>query len=218
MLFAPAKGSLSSYGGLPIFTGPSEMMSATIHLAMMGGLVVAFPVATISVYQLVSPLLGRQRRRLVVLFLPAVFVCYLGGAAFAYFVMLPVGLNFLLHFGEGIAVPLISITEYMSLVTAMLFWLGVVFEVPLVMFLLTKLRLVRYERFQRIHRYVPAAAFILGAILTPTFDVVNQTLVAVPIIALYEVGLLLSWLARPKPRKQRRKVAELWWRLVSFWL
>ena len=218
MLFAPAKGSLSSYGGLPIFTGPSEMMSATIHLAMMGGLVVAFPVATISVYQLVSPLLGRQRRRLVVLFLPAVFVCYLGGAAFAYFVMLPVGLNFLLHFGEGIAVPLISITEYMSLVTAMLFWLGVVFEVPLVMFLLTKLRLVRYERFQRIHRYVPAAAFILGAILTPTFDVVNQTLVAVPIIALYEVGLLLSWLARPKPRKQRRKVAEFWWRLVSFWL
>ena len=218
LLFAPAKESLSPYGGLPIFTGPSEMMGAVIHLAMMGGVVVAFPVATISVYQLVSPLLSRQRRRFIVLFLPAVFVCYLGGVAFAYFVMLPVGLTFLLHFGAGIAVPLISITEYMSLVTAMLFWLGVVFELPLVMFLLTKLGLVRYERLRRLRRYIPAAAFILSAILTPTFDVVNQTMVAVPIILLFAVGLFLSWLVRPKPRKQRRKVAEFWWRLVSWWM
>ena len=182
------------------------MMGTTIHLAMMGGLVVAFPVATISVYQLVSPLLSRQRRRLVVLFLPAVFVCYLGGLAFAYFVMLPVGLTFLLQFGEGIAVPLIRITEYMSLVTAILFWLGVIFELPLVMFLLTKLRLVRYERFRRLHRYVPTTAFILSAVITPTFDVINQTMVAIPIILLFEVGLVLSWLAKPRERKQRRWV------------
>ena len=218
LLLAPARGNLSPYGGLPVFTGPVEMMSATIHLAMMGGLVAAFPVATISVYQLVSPLLSRQRRRFVLLFLPAIFACYLGGAAFAYFVMLPVGLNFLLNFGTGIAVPLISITEYMSLVTAMLFWLGVVFELPPVMFLLTKLRLVRYERFRRFRRYVPGAAFILSAIITPTVDVVNSTLVAVPIIVLFEVGLFLSRLARPRERKQRRKVASLWWRLSSFWL
>ncbi len=202
-MFAPAKGSLSPYGGLPIFTGPSEMMGATIHLAMMGGLVVAFPVATIGVYQLVSPLLSRKQRRFVAIFLPAVFVCYLGGAAFAYFVMLPFGLRFLLNFGAGIAVPLISITEYMSLVTAMLFWLGVVFELPPIMFLLTKMRLVRYEQFRRIRRYVPASAFVLSAIITPTFDVVNSTMVALPIILLYEIGLALAWIARPRQKKPR---------------
>ena len=231
LLFAPAKGSLSPYGGLPIFTGPAEMMGAAIHLAMMGGLVVSFPVATISVYQLVSRLLGHQKRRFVLIFLPVLFVCYLSGVAFAYFVMLPFGLKFLLHFGEGIAVSLISITEYMSLVTAMLFWLGVVFELPPVMFLLTKLRLVRYERFQRFHRYVPVAALILGALLTPTFDVVNQMMVTVPIIVLYEVGLFLSRLARPKEKghktivqKAKAKVISIWrrlvswWRFVSFWL
>lgn len=224
-LFAPAKGNLSPYGGLPIYTGPVEMMSATIHLAIMGGLVAAFPVATISVYQLVSPLLSRKRRRFAVLFLPALFVCYLGGAAFAYFVMLPVGLTFLLHFGAGIAVPLISITEYMGLVTAMLFWLGVVFELPPAMFLLTKLRLVRYERFRRIRRYVPGAAFILSAIITPTPDIVNSTMVAVPIILLFEVGLFLSRLARPKEKgyktivqKAKAKAASIWWWFVSFWL
>jgi sec-independent protein translocase protein TatC len=178
------------------------MMAAAIHLVMMGGLVVAFPVATISVYQLASPLLSRQQRRFVALFLPAILLCYGGGVAFAYFVMLPVGLTFLLNFGGGIAVPLISITEYMGLVTAMLFWLGVVFELPLVMFLLTKLRLVRYEQFRRFSRNVPVAALILGALLTPTFDAVNQLMVAVPIIVLFGVGLGLSWLARQRPRKQ----------------
>lgn len=211
------KGGLSPYGGFPVFTGPSEMMGATIHLALTGGLVTAFPVTTIGVYQLVSPLLSRRQRRFVVLFLPAVFVCFLGGAAFAYFVMLPVGLKFLLHFGEGIAVPLIRITEYMSLVTAIIFWLGVVFELPPVMFMLTKTRLVRYERFRRFRRYVPAAAFILSALLTPTFDILNQTLIAIPIILLYEVGLFLSWFARQRERKRRRKVAEFLWRIESFW-
>ncbi len=202
-LFAPAKGSLSLYGGLPIFTGPSEMMGAVIHLAMMGGLVVSFPVATISVYQLVSPLLSRKQRRFIKLFLPVVFACFLSGVAFAYFVMLPVGLKFLLNFGEGIAVPLIDLTKYMSLVTAILFWLGVVFELPPVMFLLTRLRLVRYEKFRRIRRYVPAAAFILGAIIAPGFDPVSSTMVAVPIIALYEAGLFLSRLARPKAKGRK---------------
>jgi len=218
-------GSLSPYGGLPIFTGPSEMMGAAIHLTLMGGLVTAFPVATVSVYQLASPLLSRRQRRLVVLFLPAVFVSYLGGVAFAYFVMLPVGLKFLLHFGEGIAVPLISITGYMSLVTAMLFWLGVVFELPLVMFLLAKLRLVSYERFRRLQRYVPAAAFILSAFITPTFDVVNQAMVAIPIILLFEVGLFLSRLARPKEeghrtivQKAKAKAASIWRRLWSVFM
>lgn len=201
------------------------MMGVTIQLAMMGGLVVAFPVATVCVYQLVSPLLDRRRRRFVILAMPAVFGCYLAGVAFAYFVMLPVGLKFLLYFGEGVAVPLISITEYMRLITAMLFWLGVVFELPLIMFALTKLRFVKYEQFQRMHYYVPAAAFILGALITPSFDIVNQTLVSVPIILLYEAGLFLSRLARPKEKgrkpivqKVKSKVALMWWQFISFWL
>jgi len=195
--------NLSPHEGLPVFTGPTEMLGATIHLSMMGGAVAALPVLTLSVYQLLSSLLTRQQRRFVILFLPAIFLFYVGGGAFAYFVMLPTGLTFLLHFGEGVAVPLIRITEYMSLVTAMIFWLGVVFELPLAMFLLAKLRLVSHARFRKFRKFVPAAAFVLSAIITPTFDVVNQTLVAVPIIVLFEVGLFLAWLARPKKEGQR---------------
>lgn len=203
LLLAPAHGSLSPHGGLPIFTGPTEMMGAAIRLAMMGGAVAAFPVAIFSVYRLVRPLLSRQQRKFAVVFLPAVFVCYLSGAAFAYFVMLPTGLRFLLSFGDGIAVPAIRISEYMSLVTALIFWLGVVFEVPLVMFMLARMRLVSHTRFKKLRKYVPVAAFVLSALITPTFDVVNQTMVAVPIFILYEVGLYLAWLARPKKEGHR---------------
>lgn len=209
LLFAPAGEALSPYGGLPIFTGPTEMFSATIRLAMMGGLVAASPVLTFSVYQLLSPLLSRRQRRFAVIFLPAMFMCFLGGGAFAYFVMLPAGLKFLLHFGDGIAVPVIRITEYMSLATAMIFWLGVIFELPLAMFLLTKLRIVSHRGFRKFRRYVPAVAFVLSALITPTFDVVNQTMVAVPIIILFEVGLFLSWLARPKEKGPRTVVRRL---------
>jgi sec-independent protein translocase protein TatC len=210
-LYAPAEGSLSSYGGLPIYTSLTEAFGATIGLALKGGLVAAFPVATYSVFTLLSPLLSRKQRRLVLwVFTPAFFLCYLGGASFVYFVMLPAGMGYLLNFGTNIAVPQIRISEYMSLVTALLFWVGVIFELPLVMFVLAKLKLVGYDRFKKFHKYVPLAAFIMGAIITPTFDMVNSTLVAVPIIALCEVGLFLSWLARPKEKGHRNLVQKAW--------
>ena len=206
-LIAPANGKLSPYG-LPIFTSPVEMLGMAISLAIKGGLVVAFPVLVFSIFGLVSPLLGPRRRRFILLFLPVIFLCYLGGAAFAYFVMLPTGLRFLLHFGTNIAVPFITITAYMSLVTALIFWLGIVFEIPLIMFLLAKLRLVSRRRFTSFRKYVPFAAFFLGAIITPTFDALNQTMVAVPIIALYEVGLFLAWIAEGGPRTMVRTLWE----------
>jgi sec-independent protein translocase protein TatC len=208
-LFAPAGEALSPLGGLPIFTGPTEMFAATIHLAMMGGIIAAFPVLTLSVYQLLSPLLNRRQRRFAVIFLPAIFMCFLGGGAFAYFVMLPTGFKFLLHFGDGIAVPVIRITEYMSLVTAMIFWLGVIFELPLAMFLLAKLRIVSHRGFRKFRRYVPAAAFVLSALITPTFDIINSTMVAVPIIVLFEVGLFLAWLAEGGAGAVVRKVKAI---------
>ena len=202
-LLAPGGERLSPHGGLPIFTAPTEMLGATIHLATRGGAVAALPVLAFSVFMLLRPLLPPQHRRFAAIFLPALFVCFLGGAAFAYFVMLPTGLKFLLHFGVGVAVPVITITEYMSLLMALMFWLGVIFNLPLAMFLLAKLRVVSYRRFRSFRKFIPVTAFILSALITPTFDIINQTMVAVPIIMLYEVGLFLAWLARPEEGSHR---------------
>jgi sec-independent protein translocase protein TatC len=171
------------------------MLGATIGLAMKGGMAAALPVAVFSIFGLVRPLLKPKQRRFIWLFLPAILLSYLVGAAFAYFVMLPAGMRFLLNFGTNVAVPMITITAYMKIVTALIFWLGLVFQIPLVMFGLAKLKLVPRRRFVRFRKYMPVAALFLSAIITPTFDVVNQTLVAVPIIVLFEVGLFLAWLA-----------------------
>ena len=199
LLLAPAGGNLSPFeGNLPIFTSPTSMMGATIQLAIRGGVIASLPVLVISVYTLFSSLVPPQQRRFLVVFLPATVVCFLFGAAFAYFVLLPTGLQFLLNFGTGVAVPVIVLDEYISLLTAMVFWLGVVFELPITMYLLAKMQIISYLRLRGLRKYVPVAAFVLSAIITPTFDVFNQTLLAVPIIVLYEVGLFLSWVAWPE--------------------
>ena len=209
-LIAPADGMLSPHQGLPVYTSPTEILSTTIKLSVVGGTVFAIPVLVGTIFYLVRPLLRRHEQRLVALFLPAILLCYLAGVSFAYFLMLPVGIAFLLHFGEGIAVPTIRISEYLSLVITLIFWLGVIFELPLLMFLLAKLRLVSYRRFKRVRKFVPPVAIIVSAILTPTMDIVNQLMLAGPIIILYEVGLLLAWLAQPgKGRLVIRKAKAL---------
>ena len=206
-LTAPADGMLSPHQGLPVYISPTEILSTTIKLSVVGGVVFAIPVLVGTIFYLVRPLLKRSERRLVALFLPAILLCYLAGVSFAYFLMLPVGIAFLLHFGEGIAVPTIRISEYLGLVITLIFWLGVIFELPLLMFLLAKLRLVSYRRFKRVRKFVPPIALIVSAILTPTMDIVNQLMLAGPIIILYEVGLALSWLAQPgKGRLVLRKL------------
>lgn len=206
-LFAPAHGLLSPTGQ-PIFTAPTEIFQFVVHLSIWGGVVVAAPVAVFHIARLLSPLVSGKVRRFLAIFLPAAFVFYLTGAAFAYFVLLPTGFRFLLSFGAGAAVAYIRVSEYMELAIAMMFWLGVVFELPLGMFLGVKMGAVEYERLRMVRRYVPPTAIILGAIITPTVDIINMTLVAVPIIVLYEVGLLLAWLAKPRQRKLRRSLVE----------
>ena len=201
-LLAPAGDNLSATG-MPIFTSPTDIFSLSIGLAIKGGCVAALSVLAYSAYNFVSPLLDRQQRWAIIRFLALSLFFYLAGTAFAYFVLLPNGMGFLLNFGTEIATPMIHITEYMELAMAMLFWLGIVFELPLAMELLAKLRIVSHERFKRFRRVIPIAALILGAVITPTVDWVNQALVAIPVVLLYEVGIFLAWLARPKVKVRR---------------
>ena len=198
LLLEPADGGLSP-DGRPIFISPIEMFTVTLSLVTKGGVVAAIPVAAFHIYRFASPMMGRRPKRIVKTYAALALALYLAGTAFAYFVLLPTGLRFLLSFGTDIATPMIRITDYLEIAMAMLFWLGIVFELPLVMMLLAHLRLVSYKQFRKVpRRYIVFAAFILGAIITPTFDAVNQTLVAVPLIVLYEVGVALAWLVRPR--------------------
>ena len=126
---------------------------------------------------------------------------FLAGATFGYFILMPPALRFLLSFGSDIATPMIRVGNYINLVVTLLFWLGISFETPLVMFFLSKIGIVTPKALARQRRFAIVVAFILGAIITPTFDPVNQSFVAVPIILLYEIGIWLAKLARFREKK-----------------
>ena len=115
-------------------------------------------------------------------------------------------MDFLLGFGSDIATPYIRIGNYVSLMLSLLFWMGVIFEMPVVLFFLSKIGAVSSELLARYRRYAIVVAFILGAIITPTFDPINQSLVAAPIIVLYEASI---WLSKLAGRGRRRAEAEL---------
>ena len=199
LLLAPSRGMLSPHGGLPVYTSVLGPMKTTFKMALLGGATTALPVLTISLLTYARPYLPGRLWRFLVIFIPLTTACFLAGAGFVYFVMLPASLTFLFGFGTGCAVAMIDLSEYVSLLLSLMFWVGIVFELPIVMYLLTRMGLVRYRHFRRVPRKIVAiAALIMGAILTPTFDVVNQLLLAVPIVMLYEVGQFASWVARPE--------------------
>ena len=198
-LLAPADGALSPFGGLPVYTSPAGMMSATFSLGMKVGLVVAFPVILGSILTLVRPLTGRYWGFILV-FIAVAGLSFLGGAAFAYYVMLPAAMGFLLSFGDGVAVPVIELPEYIKLFTSLVFWTGVIFTIPPTMFTLTKGGLVTYSTLNSwtAHKLAVGFSMIFAAVLTPTTDLWTYGFMVGPMIGLYEVGLFASWLADPE--------------------
>lgn len=178
-----------------IYTEVTELLSTAVKVSLMSGFILAIPVILYQAIMFVAPgLTGRERRALFA-GLPAALLAFVAGVAFAYFVLTPPALNFLLTFGNDVATPLIRVSNIVGLMIRLLFWMGVAFETPLILFLLAQLGLVTTRSLSRFRRYWVVVAFILAAMITPTVDPVNQALVAVPLLALYEVGVLLTRLA-----------------------
>jgi sec-independent protein translocase protein TatC len=180
----------------PIFTRPTEMFLVYFKVTLIAGLCLAMPVIAYQAFRFLVPALTARERRYLFFFVPGATAFFLLGLAFAYFLMLPFALKYLFTFGGGIAQPLPSIGEYISFVTQILFWIGLVFETPLVVFFLAKLRLVTAAQLAGWRKYAVLVAFVVAAFVTPTPDPLNQFLVAVPIILLYEIGIWLAKLAR----------------------
>jgi sec-independent protein translocase protein TatC len=109
-------------------------------------------------------------------------------------------IKFLLTFGSEIASPYIKIGNYTNIIISLLFWMGLIFETPLIMFFLSKIGVVNYKVLSRFRRHTIVLAFIVGAIITPTIDPITQSLVALPIIIMYEAGIWLSRLAKTKKK------------------
>ena len=193
-LLAPAEEMLSPFDGRPVFTAPQDMFGSTLSLSMKGGQFAAFPVLIVGALTMLKPFVPRRFWLFVTTYSAISIAMFALGASFVFYVMMPVSLKFLLTFGSGIAVPVILLTSYMALLLSLLFWIGIVFELPVVMQLLAKFRLVPYSKAKNLRKWIVPTAFIFAALITPSLDGTLTFLVALPMLILYEVGLIAGWL------------------------
>ena len=150
------------------------------------------PVIVSQALLFVLPGLHKHERRYVFLGVPAVTIAFALGLAFGFFLVIPFAVRFFMSFGGDIIEPVWSVEAYLSFITSMLFWIGLSFETPLILFFLAKIGIVNTGMLSRYRRHALVGSFVLGAFITPTPDPLNQTIVSVPIYLLYELGILLT--------------------------
>lgn len=201
-LMEPASQFTSAPGGKPIFTDPTEFIGIAMKVSLVGGLVLTLPMIMYEAIMFAAPGLTRRERRYLIGLLPASLLAFIAGATFGYFILFPPAFKFLLTFGADVASAMIRIGPLVNLVVRLLVWMGLVFELPILLFFLTKIGLVTPKLLSRYRPYALVVAFVLGALITPTMDPINQALVALPIMVLYEVGIWLSKLANVGSRRQ----------------
>jgi sec-independent protein translocase protein TatC len=190
LLAAPMLAALPE-GGHMIATDVAGAFLVPMKVTLMLAFVIALPYVLYQAWAFVAPGLYAHERRLVVPLIGASVVLFFIGMAFAYFVVFPTVFGFVNKFApEGVAV-MTDIDKYLSFVLTTFLAFGLTFEVPIIVIVLVRVGIVTIEQLKQARRYVIVGAFVLAAIFTPP-DVVSQFLMAVPLILLYEIGIIMA--------------------------
>jgi len=184
-----------------IFTKPAENILMYFKVALVAGAALAGPLLLYELLMFVYPAMETPKERrsfkfFAALAVPFAFLFFVGGFAFAYLVLLPFALRYLFSFGSAIARPFWTITEYINFVLAILFWIGLAFETPLIILVLARLGVVSAKQLASKRKYALVLVAVLAAVITPTPDPFNMMLVAAPLYLLFELGVLLARLVR----------------------
>ncbi len=205
---APVQDLLSDAGseGL-IAIKLTETWSVATRLAVLLGLMAALPFYMLEVALYLKPALKAGERKYIYIMPPATTLLFAAGGAFAYYVLAPFFFRFLINISSGISGTEVrpTIETTVGLLISFVFWMGIVFEIPIVMFLLAKAGILTSKALAGKRRWVILIAFILGAAITPTVDPLTQAVTAAPVIVLFEVGYLLTKLVeRSRARDEMR--------------
>jgi sec-independent protein translocase protein TatC len=178
---------------------PTESFTTYFRVALFSGIALAMPVILYEIYAYIDPALYPNERRFVRIIGLPVLGLFAGGMAFCYFVLLPRAIPFLINFGGEVIDNQLRAADYLSFVTTFILGMGIVFEVPVIIWALVRVGVVKRSWLAAQRRYVFLISFVAAAILTPTPDPFNQTLVAIPMYLLYELGLFLARFGVARP-------------------
>jgi sec-independent protein translocase protein TatC len=188
-------------GSAMIATDVTGTFLVPLKVTLMAAFLIALPYVLWQAWAFVAPGLYHHEKRLAAPVLVSSFLFFLLGMAFAYFFVFPVAFRFFASYAPAGVQMMTDIDKYLSFVLTMFIAFGITFEVPVVVIVLVRLRMVSLEKLRSIRSYVIVGAFVVGAIFTPP-DVVSQLLLAVPLWLLYELGLLLARFVAPAPAEE----------------
>jgi len=199
LLVMPLKKVLPPDSSL-IFTNLPEMFIAYIKVALISGTILALPVIFYEVWMFMVPALYKKERKYLIPFIVVSSVLFLGGALFGYFVVFPYGFKFFIGLATEDIQALPSVKQYFSFSIRLLLAFGVVFELPVVVFFLTKIGIVNPGLMKKNRKFAILGSFAVSAILTPP-DVATQVMMALPLIILYEISIFVSKGAHKKSKE-----------------
>jgi sec-independent protein translocase protein TatC len=187
--------------------GVTEGFMSILKVCIYAGLVVSLPFILYQFWAFIMPALYENERKSVIPYVASTTALFLGGITFAYFLVLPVGLRFLVGYGSTMFNMLLQADKYISFVALFVLAFGVVFELPLIMMLLAWIGILDHKKMRKYRKYAILVEAVIAMVFTPSQDPVSMMLMLVPLIILYEVGIQLSKLVAKRKAKRRELAA-----------
>ena len=194
ILLRPAKDSGATLQNLK----PFGQLFMYMQVAIIGGIVASIPNIFYQFWRFIAPALKKQERKYILAIVIYSSVCFLIGIAFAYFIMLPLTMKFAAQFGSKDIINQFAIDEYMSIIISIMLAAGLIFELPMISFFLTKLGILTPKFMRKYRKHAIVIIMVTAAILTPGTDPVSQIILAVPLVLLYEISIFISKLSLRK--------------------
>ena len=186
-----------------VFTHPMDALNLYLQVALLGGAIIASPFILYQVWLFIAPGLYQRERRFVIPFMAATIGLFLTGAGFGYFFVLPGAIKILiLGFGHDFT-PMVTIEDYSGFFLSIILGLGISFELPILIFFLAMFGLVSPKFLWKNIRYAILAVFLVAAVICPSPDPWTMCIYAVPMLALYMIGIAVAWYVHPSRRKRK---------------
>lgn len=191
VLLRPARNSGAHLQNLK----PFGQLFLYFQVAMIGGVILSLPNIFYQLWKFIAPALKKSERKYISAIVVFTSFCFLCGIVFAYYVMLPLTLKFAAQFGSTTIANQFAIDEYMNIIISVMLGAGLIFELPMVSFFLTKLGILKPQFMTKYRRHAIVAIMIAAAFLSPGTDPVSQIVLAIPLLLLYEISILISKLS-----------------------